>query len=244
MVDHQNESSVVICRGSFKDCPELYSFHENMPKFKFIDTPKDTNDSHPVRPAIMAILREGVIDAGTNDNEKPRQRYALNAREIKNLLGKNRNSKISKISYTNLYFHLNTLKDVGHIKVVAEVIERNHRIAYYGRTARVILISDSEAEKQKYKKIFGELGKLAKTLQPGIKIEGLRTLHKDFQAYKYTKTKEMALWLAENEEVIRKEKLDISLLFNGLKVLDTLDPEYRILLDILIRIFPKELTQV
>lgn len=243
MQTQNNESSVVIRRDSGEVCPELYSFEENIPKFKFINMPKDFNKSHPVRPAIMGILREG-IDDDTSIEGKTRRRYALTAREIKHLLKKNSKAKISNLSYTNLYFHLNKLVGIGAVKVVAYVIEKSHRIAYYGRSAHVIFTSDPEAEIQEYQKKFAEFGKLVTALWPDVNIEELKTLPEKYQRYKLKRAEEFALWIAENESIIRREKLSLPLIFDVLNLIDTLNPEYKAVLNSLVKIFPIDVTNV
>ncbi|MFX0185710.1 MAG: hypothetical protein ACFE95_21705 [Candidatus Hodarchaeota archaeon] len=237
MQTEKKDSDIVIRRDSGKTCPELYSFHEKIPKYKLIRIPKGFDDP-PVRPAIMQILRKGIIDYDVQG--KKLQRYALNAREIKKQLEEFTDPDIKKISYTNLYFHLNKLLELGAIQIVAMVIERSHRIAYYGRSAYIILKSDPEAELQLYQKMFTEIYKLIKVLRPDVKIGDINTLSKKFFEYKSRRYEDIGKWLANHESIIRDENLDLNILFKSLSLLDTLNPEYKTLLSGLSTIIPPD----
>ncbi|MFX0152027.1 MAG: hypothetical protein ACFFAJ_14660 [Candidatus Hodarchaeota archaeon] len=223
----KKDSDTVIHRDSCKKCPELYSFQKNIPKYKLIKIPKGF-DEPPVRPAIMQILRKGTIDEDVQGEKL--QRYALNAREIKTQLEKYEDPEIKKISYTNLYFHLNKLHEFGAIQIVAMVVERSHRIAYYGRSAYIILKSDPDAELQKYKKMFAEIDKLVKVLHPDVEISDINTISKGFFDYKIKRYEDIAKWLGKHESIIRDKDLDLNLLYKILNLLDTLNPEYKRLL--------------
>ncbi|MFX0139284.1 MAG: hypothetical protein ACFFDN_36925 [Candidatus Hodarchaeota archaeon] len=227
MRTEKKESGIVIRRNSCKMCPELYSFHKTIPKYKLISIPKGY-DNPPVRPAIMQILRNGIIDEDDQGNSLPR--YALNAREIKNQLEEYKDPDIKKISYTNLYFHLNKLLEFEAIQIVAMVIERSHRIAYYGRSAYIILKTDPEAELQKYQEMFSEIDKLLRILRPDIKIGDVETLSKRYYEFKSKRFGDLARWLAKYESIIRDENLDLNVLLMALNLLDTLNPEYKELL--------------
>jgi DNA-binding transcriptional ArsR family regulator len=236
MQTEKKDSDTVIRRDSRKICPKIYSFHENIPKYKLIRIPKGFDDP-PVRPAIMQILRNGIIDDDVQG--KKLQRFALNTREIKKQLEEYKDPEIKKISYTNLYFHLNKLLELGAIHIVAMVIERSHRIAYYGRSAYIILKSDPEAELQTYQKMFTEIDKLAKALRPDVKIGDINTISKKYFELKSRRYEDIARWLAKNESIIRDENLDLNLLFKILSILDTLNPEYKTLLTGLNTILPE-----
>ncbi|MFX0173988.1 MAG: hypothetical protein ACFE9L_19045 [Candidatus Hodarchaeota archaeon] len=227
MQTEKKDSHPVIRRNTCRTCPELYSFYKNIPKYKLIKVPKGF-DEPPVRPAIMQILRKGTIDED-GQGEKF-QRYALNAREIKTELEKYDDPEIKKISYTNLYFHLNKLLELGAIQIVAMVVERSHRIAYYGRSAYIIFKSDPDTKLQKYQKMFAEIDKLVKVLYPDVKISDVNTISKDFFDYKTKRYEDIAKWLAKHESIIRDESLDLNLLYKILNLLDTLNPEYKKLL--------------
>lgn len=229
----QNEDPVVIRKEPGKINPELYSFYENLPAYKIINAPKSVTDP-PVRIAIMSILREGIDDTDTQ-----LRRHALNAREIKQKLKEHENNEAKKISYTNLYFHLNKLQEIGAIQTVALVIEKSHRIAYYGRTARVIFKRDPEKESQEhFREMFAEFGKLVKILHPDTGIERINDLADKYYSHKRKRTADLIRWLASNEEIIRREGISFEIIDKVINIMDASDPEYRAILDELARFLP------
>ena len=121
------------------DRKTLYEFWERLPPITLLALSSKVMSSHPARPAILRILREGVVD---RFEEEPveRLRRALKAEEIRSRL-KERGVKVSK---TSLYFHLGVLEEHGLIKVVTKVLEGRHMVAYYGRTSRGVIHRDPE----------------------------------------------------------------------------------------------------
>ncbi len=237
----QDQESVPIVRfDSSCSCPELYSFIQSIDKVKVLELPKGFNKS-PIRPAIMKALREGIED----ENVKQR-RYALNAREIKQELDKNKslfdnlgqeNQQISEkkgtppeISYTNLYFHLNKLLEVGAIHIVVIAIERSHRIAYYGRAAHVILPRDPGTELAYYEEIFEEFGKLVRILKPEINIEEIKNIPKQYYQLKIERESSIAHWVADLAHIIREENLNLTTIFSAVKTIDSINPKFEALL--------------
>ncbi len=218
----------------------LASFYEEVEKVKIIEIPKRFN-KNPIRPAIMAILRNGVEDKDLNQ-----KRYALNALEIKDLLNNDVNllkklAKLKKgevsddqkemiknneIGYTNLYFHLKKLEEVNAIKKVAFIIEKSHKIAYYGRTARFILLTDPGYEQKYLKEIFGELGKFVKINDPEVNLEDFYKVGNDYYKLKSQRAKKILMVLANNEELLIKNQINVEKLFSCLKILDSNYSEY------------------
>jgi hypothetical protein len=192
---------------------DIYTFQEKLPKFKVVTTPKDFNES-PVRPAIMKILSEGILD---EDVPKDNTRFALTAKEIKQKLDNNENTKVKKTSYTNLYFHLNKMVEVGVIQPIAQVIERSHRITYYGRSAHVVLLGSPETEIKQITKAFTELFTLMKIINtkfPEIQVEELA---EHYVQQNHKRNTNYARWIAQNIEIINENSLDVSKIFKALK---------------------------
>ncbi|MHA1444381.1 MAG: hypothetical protein ACTSR4_06490, partial [Candidatus Hodarchaeales archaeon] len=156
MKDNETEPPVIRKDDDFSQSV-IFKFHSEIPKFKFFILPKQFNES-PIRPAIMKVLREGIHSE--ESNKKPR--YALNAQEIKERLSTFTSPEVKDVTYTNLYFHLKKLLEADVIQIIAYVIKRNPRIAFYGRTARLILHNDPSSELKKIKSNFKELTKLVK----------------------------------------------------------------------------------
>jgi hypothetical protein len=233
----------------------LITFYEDLEKVKVIEVPKDFN-ANPIRPAIMAILRNGIKDQDLNQ-----LRYALNALEIKDLLEKDDNlinkfkeritskrraNKKKKdkekeiISYTNLYFHLSKLEEVGAIQKIANVIERSHKVAYYGRTAHIILPSDPSYEFKRYKAVFNEFSKFVKAIDPQIKFENIEYITEKYYELKSQRQRTLAMVLADYEQIILEKSIDMNKLYDAFKVLDSQHSGYNTLLFDLIDIFTKK----
>ena len=87
-------------------------------------------------------------------------------------------------------------------------------------------------------RMFANFGKLAKALRPDVDVEELKNVPEKYPRYKQKRMEVLALWLAENESIIRGEKLDLSLIFEVLKLIDTLNPEYKAILNVLNKVFP------
>ncbi len=193
---------------------EIYTFQNKIPKFKIINTTKEFQES-PIKPAIMKALSEGVHDAQSQTQDQ--LRYALTAKEIKQKLESTDNPKVKKVSYTNLYFHLNKMEEAGIIKQIAKVIEKSHRITYYGRSAHVVLLNSPETEIEKITQSLTELFKLMKIINaefPDIKVN---ILAEQFFQEKEELNSNLAKWIADNIDIIRNNNLDVSKIFKGLK---------------------------
>ena len=122
-------------------------------------------------------------------------------------------------SYTNLYFHLKKMLEARVIQIVAYVVERNHRIAYYGRTAKLILFSDPSTQLKTYKSSFEELANLLRILHPEIETKIFDQYPEKYLADEEEKAMQIAKWMAKNEEVISKNGLDINQIFKAMKIL-------------------------
>ncbi|MHA2225905.1 MAG: hypothetical protein ACXAC8_11910 [Candidatus Hodarchaeales archaeon] len=197
---------------------QIYSFKvQDLPVVKFFNIPKEKYDSHPVRAATMKILREGVSEGGSHN------RFALNAKEMKKLLKERENIEIS---LTSLYFHIKKMLDANFITVIEYVKEKRHKIAYYGRTAQINVFYDSEHQIQKYQRMFSEFGKFIKILNPGIDVDELESLPEQYYKLKLSHEEKLAKWLTQYKEIIVKEELSFSEIFNFLILLDETHSEY------------------
>ncbi len=211
MKDNEPEPPVIRKKDDFSHSV-IFKFHSEIPKFKFFILPKQFNES-PIRPAIMKVLREGIhSEAGI---EQPR--YALNAQEIKERLSTFTSPEVKDVTYTNLYFHLKKLLEAGVIQIIAYIIERNHRIAFYGRTARLILHGDPSSELKKIKSSFEELAKLVKILNPEIDTKIFEQLPEQYLADEDEKAIIIAKWMAMNDEIITENGLSFDEIFSALK---------------------------
>lgn len=218
------------CMTTNIDCPStqpderktLYDHWRTIPSVTIIEAPKKFFSSHPARSAILRILRAGIIEEDPEEPSRRMKRHALSPKEIKGLL--NESEKI-KMSQTNLYFHLNTLEEVGAIKVVAKLLEKRHKIAYYGRVARLILTSDPEESLATYRRRFGEMGKLVRAMQPDIDPTRFDGLPEEYLEIKRRRDKMLADWIAGYDELMGAEGIDSILVFELLKDIASASPE-------------------
>lgn len=198
----------------------LFEHWSSIPKLTFLDMPKSVMTTHNCRLGILRILREGLSE---KVNGKLKTRHALNAIEIRDLLVQNMKIKLSK---TGIYFHLKTLEDVGLITTVSQLLEGRHKVAYYGRSAQHMFVRDPETRRQKYDARFRQLTKLVKAVDPGINVSSIRSISKQFHDLKREREQALGEWLVENEKLILSKGLEVSELFEILKILDSVNPRY------------------
>ncbi|MFX0171748.1 MAG: winged helix-turn-helix domain-containing protein [Candidatus Hodarchaeota archaeon] len=209
---------------------KIYSFNiKDIPLIKYVGIPKQTYESHPIRAAIMRILLEGITEG------RPNNRYALNVKEIKKLL---KERKQTDISLTNLYFHTNKLLNAEFITVVETFKEKRHKIAYYGRSARIIVFYDPEHQVQKHQEKFFEFIKFVKLLNPNLRVTEFENLSEQYFELTEKHTKKLVYWLADYVELIDKENLDFIKIHEVLKVIDTFNTEYASIMTKLKEILP------
>ncbi len=212
----------------------LFDYWNSIPTLKFINAPEKIYKSQPIRRAIVQILREGLEEP--IENEKKLKRNALSATELKKLLLERKDIKISQ---TNLYFHLNVLKDAGFIQVGAILLEGpDHRIKtnYYGRVARNLFITDQELSLEASKQQFMEFEKLAKKINLPLPKDFI-SLPRKYHDLMNERYKLLANWLVKQEPILEEGQINISDVFEFLKILDRLNPEFSQILGDLASVF-------
>ncbi|MHA1958108.1 MAG: hypothetical protein ACW968_14395 [Candidatus Thorarchaeota archaeon] len=135
-------------------------------------------------------------------------------------------SKMAKVSKTGMYFHLKVLEEAGLIKVVSRILEGRHRVAYYGRVARHLFISDPEMRLQKYESLFSAVTKYAKARTPRSRVAHFRNIPKKYLKIKIERERMIGEWLVDNEDIITKLGLDLNELFDAVKLIDSSNPVY------------------
>jgi hypothetical protein len=216
-----------------KDRQNLFNFWKNIPSFEFIKVPKDKYYSHPIRGEIVKLLKEGIEEKSPDG--KFNVRHALNVKEISNKLKKSNKRSPSK---TTLYFHLDTLSELGLIKVVATLHEGPHgrnKTKYFGRIARNLFTSSQDSMVENYKAQFNEFQKLAKFL--GFKLptnypeipKRISETHINFHRL-------FGEWLIKYEDLIGEQHLNMSLLYDFLKCVNSINPDYINLLNDVLQI--------
>ena len=201
----------------------LYDFWDSLPGTKVLNVPSKVFTSHPVRPAILRVLREGMREDDEATPPSKRARHALNTKEIRRLL---RETEDIEMSQTNLYFHLNAMKRAGLIQVVSRILEGRHRVAYYGRVARTIIQRDPEDSLETYKRRFEELGRLIGVKRPGFDTEQFDSMPGELLEIKKRRDRALGEWMANNEALMNAEGIDSLFVFGFLKVIDSVNHEY------------------
>jgi DNA-binding PadR family transcriptional regulator len=197
----------------------LFEYWRDLQRVQLMDVPSEIIESHPVRPAIMKILRTGIPD----ERESGKLRHALNTKEIKSALLDRHDIKMSLHS---LYFHLNKLEEIGYIKVVARIREGRHNVSYYGRTSRALLRRDPEESLEKYEKWLQEMGRLVKAKKPKFDMDQLNGLAEEYLGIMRRRDRALGEWMASNEELIYEAGIDSYSLFKFIQAMDVIDPEY------------------
>ncbi|MFW9916917.1 MAG: hypothetical protein ACFFGZ_15025 [Candidatus Thorarchaeota archaeon] len=114
----------------------LYEFWKEVPTIIEVDSESfETIALQEVRSAILDILRKGIADDYTKQNNLP-NRHALSAPEmmpyLKERLGED-------IRLPNVYFHLEKLEKANLVRKITKRLEGKHYVTYYGRTCKLII---------------------------------------------------------------------------------------------------------
>jgi DNA-binding transcriptional ArsR family regulator len=201
----------------------LYDFWDSLQGVKVLNVPSKVFTSHPVRSAILRVLREGLLEDDEATPPSKKARHALNTKEIRRLL---RETEDIEMSQTNLYFHINVMERAGLIQVVSRILEGRHKVAYYGRVARTIIQRDPEDSLETYKRRFEEIGRLIGVKRPGFDTAQLDPLPIELLEIKKRRDRALGEWMARNEALMNAEGIDSLSIFEFLKVIDSVDPEY------------------
>ena len=205
------------------DRQKLFDYWKTIPAFIFKEIPKEKYFSHPVRREIIKLLKVGIEE--TSPDGKFNIRHALNVREISNKLTK---SYKKSLGTTALYFHLDTLTELGLIKEVATLHEGPHGrnlTKYYGRVARNLILSNRDEEHDNYNRQFNEFRKFADIVKLELPSDFPKKA-KQFNSMKQKYYQILGKWLVDYEEIIEKEKLNLNLLFEFLKNVNSIHPDY------------------
>lgn len=201
----------------------LFDHWDKISSYEYVDVPKDKYYSHPVKSEIVRILREGIEEESPNGKSKVR--HALNVIEIRDILERRKNIVMSP---TNLYFHLDVLQEMGLIKIVATLQKGPHgrnKVKYFGRVARNLFVSSEAVSLSKYSEQFVEFQKLANILQLSLP-KNYSNLPQLLLKTKQQFYKVLGNWLVDHEELIEREKLDLGILYEFLKMINGINPKY------------------
>lgn len=166
-----------------------------------------------IRSAILDTLREGILEYD-EQNDRVHTRHVFSVKELKKIIGK----RVSiKIKISNIYFHLNKLKDKGLIEIVESIKEGRQIIHFFGRTARLFLwIGDLDDTKEKFKPFLS----LVKHFNPDLELEAIHELFSSLiktQAETHDRVKR---WMEKHEDMIMRSNIDTRDLYIFLKSID------------------------
>ncbi|MFX1284013.1 MAG: hypothetical protein ACFFB5_10175 [Promethearchaeota archaeon] len=171
-----------------------------------------------VRSAILNLLREG-IEEYNEEQDLIEMRHVFSAKELRKLI----NERISKrIKISNVYFHINTLKDNGYLQIVTSIKEGRQITHFYGRTARLFLWIGEPLEKAKITEdsIYLNLKVLLKQFHPDLASEDIKELYRSFLQIKQETHDRVKLWMEKNVEILTKLNVDTREVYSFLKSID------------------------
>lgn len=187
---------------------DLYDFWLGVPMIEEVSEYIYTDiASQPFRDAILWILRTGIED------ENRKKRYALSAPEMLPLI---RKKLKSKISLTNVYFHIEKLEKYDLIKKIFTQKEGKTFVSFYGRTSKLIIFSQSKILSQEDRESiysFTDLLKLANNLNYTVNIERISEIidaitNRNLELYDLEKK-----WMIDNQEILLNNDIDIYKLY-------------------------------
>ncbi|MFX1538459.1 MAG: hypothetical protein ACFFDI_30065, partial [Promethearchaeota archaeon] len=170
-----------------------------------------------VRSTILDILRNG-IEEYDEINDVIRVRHVFSVKELHKLI-KERISKRIKLS--NVYFHLNQLKDREFVQIVTSIKEGRQITHYYGRTAKLFLWMGKEDDDSKSTKFIA----LMQAFNPDLTSETLEELYKSLLQTKLDSHNRAKIWLENNVDKLTELNMDTRDVYSFLKSIDRCNPK-------------------
>ncbi|UCE12364.1 MAG: winged helix-turn-helix transcriptional regulator [Candidatus Heimdallarchaeota archaeon] len=166
-----------------------------------------------IRSAILDTLREGIMEYD-EQNDRVHTRHVFSAKELQKIIGK----RVSiKIKISNVYFHLNKLKDKGLIEIVESIKEGRQITHYFGRTARLFLwIGDLDDVKEKFKPFHF----LLEQFNPDLESDAIQELFSSVMRTQSETHDRVKRWMEKHEDMIMRSNIDTRDLYVFLKSID------------------------
>ncbi|NHJ01411.1 MAG: ArsR family transcriptional regulator [Candidatus Heimdallarchaeota archaeon] len=219
----------------------LYSFWESLPPLKVIPQPEEEIYAHEARLSIIRILRMGILE----EENGPKRRRALNAREILKLFKQNQaitqetdkekdvtprlektQEEFKPLSLQSLYFHLQKLEEAGLIQTVTILREGRHNTAYYGRTARIFLHTDPKKNELKIAQAFSAIIKFVSVNNPTFDKNRIEELLERLLLFEAQRRERISKWLTMHESTVIDHNIDLTSLFKFMELIDNINPNY------------------
>jgi len=197
----------------------LFDFWRVVPTIRFMDESFFTIMNQEIRSEILDILREGILDDSILNNERRRRRYALNAQELQKFVGERLQREIT---LSNIYFHLQKLKEIDCVQELVSIREGKYNVAYFGRTAKLFSssIRDSEKIREKLNTLRKLFIRLLPSLNPKIDKETIMNLFDEIYQYRLEREQLRFAWLEKHAELLTDLEFDILIIDKFLMELD------------------------
>ncbi|MFX0171165.1 MAG: hypothetical protein ACFE9L_04535 [Candidatus Hodarchaeota archaeon] len=201
----------------------LLEHWQKIPIIKEIPEPMPTQlINQEIRSELLDILREGVEEY--NEEKKISEiRHAFSVKELHKLIKERVKTKI-KIS--NVYFHLNKLKEKDYIEIVTSIREGRQITHFFGRTAKLFLWIGEPVETNKLSEDTNYL-KFATLLEhfaPNVISESSKELYMAAMQIKKEGHEKIRQWIEKNEELLMRLNMDTRDLFQFLISIYQCDP--------------------
>jgi len=193
----------------------LYSFWKELPLLAIIEVSTKEIYSNEARVLTIRLLKEGIEDSVKGEKIR---RFALNARELVDLVNKEIDTEMSIHTF---YFHLQKLQKAGIIYPVTTIHEGRHNVAYFGRTAKNFFFEDRKQEEEKYRKMIAETGKLARILNPDLSKNSFEDYIEEVVEINHERYRKVQDWLSNHEKDVSREDLDLTQILSFLSRLGT-----------------------
>ncbi len=206
---------------------DLYQFWSTIPCCKKIYVPNSSIIGQEVRSSILKMLREGINDQITTD-EAPKKRYALNVADLLKYVNESVTAPPDKDSFSkqNIYFHIKALKDAKLVREIGQIRKGRHSVTYYGRTARMFLITDTDPQEETPLK--GEccakdkpIVDLVKELNPERNIKEIEDIFTKYRNEHNQKSDMIVAWIEKHEKLLTTMNADIIKIYTFLVKLCT-----------------------
>ncbi|MFX0014351.1 MAG: hypothetical protein ACFFB2_08445 [Promethearchaeota archaeon] len=170
-----------------------------------------------VRSAILDILREG-IEEYDEERDLIVVRHVFSAKELLQLI-KERISIQIKIS--NVYFHLNKLKEKDHIQIVTSIKKGRQITHFYGRTARLFLWMGKLPDNSMYLNFIS----LFQHFNPDLTVKAIQGVFNSIVENDQKIHNRAKNWMENNIETLTNLNIDTRDVYNFLKSIDKCNPD-------------------
>ncbi|MFX0123080.1 MAG: hypothetical protein ACFFAE_05540 [Candidatus Hodarchaeota archaeon] len=200
----------------------LFDFWRDVPTIRFMDESFFTIMNQEVRSEILDILREGILDDSVSFKGKTRRRYALNAQELQ----KHIEERLQReITLSNVYFHIQKLKEIDCVQELVSIREGKYNVAYFSRTAKLFCSSIQDKMRENLNSLRKLFIRLLPSINPTIKKETIMNIFDEIYQYRLERKQLRINWLEKHAELLTDLEFDILIIDKFLMELDGSDTE-------------------